>query len=96
MRHKDIGHQDTETRTQTEAVRSDLEASLPLLDVLLRVEDDDVDFGQVEHPERDEGAERHGHSQGGRLDEHLQREELVTTQSFSSKHLDLLLQEAPQ
>lgn len=53
---------------------SDLEASFPLLDVLFRVENDDVNLRHVEHPERDERAERHGHSQRGCLDEHLQRQ----------------------
>lgn len=50
-----------------------LEAALPLLDVLLRVEDDDVDLGDVEHAERDGGAQAHGHRQGGGLDEHLEQ-----------------------
>lgn len=53
-----------------------LEAALPLLDVLLRVEDDDVDLGDVEHAQRDGGAQAHGHRQGGRLDEHLERRQV--------------------
>lgn len=48
-----------------------LEASLSLLDVLLGVENDDVDLGHVEHPQRDKSAEGHGNGQSGRLDEHL-------------------------
>ncbi|TNN67350.1 E3 ubiquitin-protein ligase TRAIP [Liparis tanakae] len=49
-----------------------LEAALPLLDVLLRVEDDDVDLGDVEHAQGHGGAQAHGHREGGGLDEHLQ------------------------
>lgn len=60
---------------------SHLEASFPLLDILLWVEDDDVDLGHVEHPEGDEGAERHGHGQSGRLDEHLGRH-VIEVSSF--------------
>lgn len=48
-----------------------LEAALALLDVLLRVEDDDVYFGHVEHPQRNRSTQAHGHSQGGCLDVHL-------------------------
>lgn len=50
-----------------------LEAAFPLLNVLLRVEDDDIDLGNVEHPQRDGGAQAHGHRQGGGLDEHLEQ-----------------------
>lgn len=50
---------------------SHLEASLSLLDVLLGVENDDVDLGHVEHPQRDKSTEGHGNSQSGCLDEHL-------------------------
>lgn len=35
------------------------------------MEEDDIDLGQVEHPEGHEGAEGHGDSQCGGLDEHL-------------------------
>lgn len=48
------------------------EAALSLLDVLLRVEDDHVDLGYVEHAQGHGGAQAHGHGQGRRLDEHLQ------------------------
>lgn len=48
-----------------------LEAALSLLHVLLRVEDDDVDLGDVEHAQGHGGAQAHGHRQGGGLDEHL-------------------------
>lgn len=50
------------------------EAALPFLDVLLRVEDDDVDLGDVEHAQGHGGAQAHGDGQGGGLDEHLQTE----------------------
>lgn len=53
------------------------EATLPLLDVLLRVKDDDVDFGDVEHSQGHGGAQAHGHRQSGGLDEHLQHTRLV-------------------
>lgn len=49
------------------------EAALSLLDVLLWVEDDNVDFGDVEHSQGHGGAQAHGHRQSGGLDEHLQR-----------------------
>lgn len=49
------------------------EAALPLLDILLRVEDDDVDLGDVEHAQGHGGAQAHGNCQGGGLDEHLQQ-----------------------
>lgn len=49
------------------------ETALPLLDVLLRVEDDDVDLGDVEHAQGYGGAQAHGHGQGRGLDEHLER-----------------------
>lgn len=48
------------------------EAALSLLDVLLRVEDDDVDLGDVEHAQGHGGAQAHGDRQSGGLDEHLQ------------------------
>lgn len=51
----------------------DLDALLPLQDVLLWVENYDIDLRQVEHPQRDRGAEGHRHGEGGRLDKHLQR-----------------------
>lgn len=64
---------------------SHLEASFPLLNVLLRVEEDDIDLGHVEHPEGHKGAEGHGDSQCGGLDEHLwrQSEENFTSLFFS-------------
>lgn len=48
------------------------EAALSLLDVLLRVEDDDIDLGYVEHAQGYGGAQAHGHGQGRGLDEHLE------------------------
>lgn len=50
-----------------------LEGALPLLHVELRVEDDDVDFGHVEHPEGHGRAQVHGDGQRGRLDVELKR-----------------------
>ena len=50
-----------------------LEAALSLLDVLLRVEDDDVHLGDVEHAQGHGGAQAHGHRQCGGLDEHLRQ-----------------------
>lgn len=47
------------------------EGALPLLHVELRVEDDDVDFGHVEHPEGHGRAEVHGDGEGGGLDVEL-------------------------
>lgn len=47
------------------------EAALPLLNVLLRVADDDVNLGDVKHAQGHCGAQAHGHGQGGGLDEHL-------------------------
>lgn len=49
------------------------EAAFSLLDVLLRVEDDDVDLGDVEHAQGHCGTQAHGDGQSGGLDEHLQR-----------------------
>lgn len=49
------------------------EAALSLLDVLLRVEDDDIDLGYVEHAQGHGGAQAHGHGQGRGLDEHLEQ-----------------------
>lgn len=49
------------------------EATLSLLDVLLRVEDDDIDLGYVEHAQGYGGAQAHGHGQGRGLDEHLEQ-----------------------
>lgn len=49
------------------------EAALPLLDVLLWVEDDDIDLGYVEHAQGYGGAQAHGHCQGRGLDEHLEQ-----------------------
>ena len=48
-----------------------LERALPLLHVELRVEDNDVDFGHVEHPEGHGGAQVHGDGQRGGLDVQL-------------------------
>lgn len=48
-----------------------LEGAFPLLHVELRVEDDDVDFGHVEHPEGHGRAQVHGDGQRGRLDVEL-------------------------
>lgn len=49
------------------------EAALSLLHVLLRVEDDDIDLGYVEHAQGHGGAQAHGHSQGCGLDKHLEQ-----------------------
>lgn len=48
-----------------------LEGALPLLHVEFWVEDDDVDFGHVEHAEGHGGAQVHGDGQGGGLDVEL-------------------------
>lgn len=48
-----------------------LEGSFPLLHVELWVEDDDVDFGHVEHPQGDGRTQVHGDGQGGCLDVQL-------------------------
>lgn len=50
------------------------EGAFPLLHVELRVEDDDVDFGHVEHPERHGRTQVHGDGQCGRLDVQLRTE----------------------
>lgn len=55
------------------------EAALPLLDVLLWVEDDDVDLGDVEHAQGYGGAQAHGHGQGRGLDEHLEQADRRTS-----------------
>lgn len=49
------------------------EAALSLLDVLLRVEDDDIDLGYVEHAQGHGGTQAHGYCQGRGLDEHLEQ-----------------------
>ena len=59
------------------------EAALPLLDVLLRVENDDIDLGDVEHAQGYGGAQAHGHGQGRGLDEHLEQTEV---HDMVSKH----------
>lgn len=51
--------------------RSHLEAALAFGNVLLWVEEDDVDFGHVEHPQRDGGGQAEGDGQRGGLDVHL-------------------------
>lgn len=48
--------------------RGRLEASLPLLHILLRVEQDDVGFGHIEHAEGHRRTQAQGHSQCGGLD----------------------------
>lgn len=53
-----------------------LEGALALGNILLRVEDDDVDLGHVEHPQRDGGAQAEGDGQRGCLDVHLTRDRL--------------------
>lgn len=62
------------------------EAALPLLDVLLWVEDDDIHLGYVEHAQGHGGAQTHGHSQGGSLDEHLVRETQQVREFYTHKH----------
>lgn len=52
-----------------------LEAALPLLHVLLRMEEDDVGFGHVEHAKGHRCTQAQGHSQCGRLDVDLSMEE---------------------
>lgn len=49
------------------------EAALSLLHVLLRVENDDIDLGYVEHAQGHGGAQAHGHCQGRGLDKHLEQ-----------------------
>lgn len=51
-----------------------LEAAFSFGDILLRVEEDDVDFGHIEHPQRHGGRQAERDSQGGSLDIHLWRE----------------------
>lgn len=48
-----------------------LEAAFPFGHVLLRVKEDDVDLGHVEHPQRHGGRQAERDGQGGRLDVHL-------------------------
>lgn len=60
------------------------EAALSLLDVLLRVENDDVDLGYVEHAQRHGGAQAHGHCQGCGLDEHLEKTATCQCTSLNS------------
>lgn len=48
------------------------EAALALGHVLLRVEEDDVDLGHVEHPQRHRGAQTHRDRQRRRLDVQLE------------------------
>lgn len=48
------------------------EGTFPLLHVELRVEDDDVDFGHVEHPEGHGCTQVHGDGQCGGLDVELE------------------------
>lgn len=55
--------------------RRGFNAALSLLDVLLRVEDDDIDFGDVEHAQGYGGTQAHGHCQGGGLDKHLEKKQ---------------------
>ena len=43
--------------------------------VLLGVEEDDVDLGHVEHPQRHRGGQAERDGQGGSLDIHLERRE---------------------
>lgn len=50
-----------------------LEAAFAFLHVLLWVEDDDVDLGDIEHPEGNEGAQAHGDGQRCRLNVYLGR-----------------------
>lgn len=54
-----------------------LEAAFPFGDVLLGMEDDDVDLGNVEHAQRHGGAEAEGHCQRRRLNVHLRREDTI-------------------
>lgn len=64
-----------------------LEASLPLLDVPFWVKNYDVHLRHVEHPERHECTERHGNSQSGCLDEHLQRQR--DTENLTTRTTDI-------
>lgn len=48
-----------------------LEAAFPLGYVLLRVKEDDINLGHVEHPQRHRGRQAEGDGQGGGLDVHL-------------------------
>lgn len=49
------------------------EAALSFLYVLLWVEDNDIDLGYVEHPQRHRGTQAHGDGQSRGLDVHLWR-----------------------
>lgn len=70
------------------------EGTFPLLHVEFRVEDDDVDFGHVEHPEGHRRTQVHGDGQCGRLDVQLggdrkNKGELeVKVNSYSDAHND--------
>lgn len=49
-----------------------LKAAFSFGNVLLGVEEDDVDLGHVEHPQRHRGRQAEGDGQGGSLDIHLE------------------------
>lgn len=55
----------------TRCAVSYLEAAFPLGYVLLRVKEDDINLGHVQHPQRDGGRQAEGDGQGGGLDVHL-------------------------
>lgn len=78
-----------------------LEAAFPLGYVLLRVKEDDINLGHVEHPQRDRGRQAEGDGQGGGLDVHLgdtgrQREGLRQTHLSHLDPSEVLVCDRPQ
>lgn len=59
-----------------------LEAAFSFGYVLLGVEEDDIDLGHVEHPQRHRGRQAEGDGQGGSLDIHLRGGRQRETESF--------------
>lgn len=69
-----LGNCEVMQQKQHNNCQEDLEAPLPLLNVLLWVENNHIDFGHVEHPKGDRGAQRHGDGQRSCLDKHLHKQ----------------------
>lgn len=59
-----------------------LEAAFSFGHVLLRVEEDDVDLGHVEHPQSHGGRQAERDGEGGGLDVHLETEPEANRESF--------------
>lgn len=64
--------------SQSDSRGSHLEAALAFGNVLLWVEEDDVDFGHVQHPQRDGGGQAEGDGERGGLDVHLRGQKTET------------------